>query len=159
MRRLLLVTALGLGLIWGGIVSAAEPSSAQSTDTHYNVDFDTTTLTVCSYVGFAPLPGSSWAYRCPPAATLVVAVEDQAGKPVAGVPVTFTVAPDSMIQGMVSISPQQTTTGADGIAHARLRPTREATKGVGEILARVGNTTQEVGLTVRPSPRASVPTN
>jgi hypothetical protein len=147
MKRLLLLTILSFGLIWGGIAQAAEHSGVRSMAANYNVDLDTTTSTI--YI-FPSISGT--ASRLPPSATLIVTVEDQAGNPAAGVPVTFAAAPDSMLQGMVAISPQRVTTGADGTAQATLRPTSAATTGTGKIIARAGDITEEVWITFQTSP-------
>jgi 5-hydroxyisourate hydrolase-like protein (transthyretin family) len=95
--------------------------------------------------------GTEAATRFPPSSTLTVAVMDAAGKPVAGVPVAFDVPQNSMLQGMVSIDPQQKSTGADGTVQATITPTPSATSGTGDVIVRVADKFDTVGVTLEQS--------
>ena len=153
MLRLLLLTMIGFGLMWGGPTYAAERlAKSGPTSAGYSFTTDLTYNTIYAYPGSQATPQSEAADLYPPRTTLTVAVTDSAGHPVSGVPVAFDVAQNSMLQGMLNITPQQETTGPDGKVQATVEPSSTATTGTGDVLVRVGDTTQSVQLTVDKSP-------
>jgi 5-hydroxyisourate hydrolase-like protein (transthyretin family) len=79
---------------------------------------------------------------------LTVSVMDAAGRPAAGVPVAFEVPQNSMLRGMLDITPKKATTGADGKVQATIQPAPSATRGTGDILVRVDNMTETVGMSL-----------
>src|SRR5215510_16255274 len=87
------------------------------------------------FVGGAPIP---------PAAELIVRVQDAQGHPVDGVPVTFEVEPGWARS--VSLAPSQTSTRG-GIARAIV--SEPQTIGVVRVMAHVDNRTAEATLTVQ----------
>lgn len=99
-----------------------------------------------------PRQGSNVDDRFPPSATLTVAVTDTSGKPVAGVPVRFEVQSDSMLKNMISITPQQATTNAEGQLQATVETTTTATTGAGEVLVWVDGMKDDVTLSLKRSP-------
>lgn len=152
MVRLLLLTMVGFGLMWGSPTYASERvAQVGSTTQGYSFTTDLTYPTIYVYPSGQAEPGTDAATRFPPASTLTVSVMDAAGKPVAGVPVAFEVPQNSMLKGMVSIEPQQKSTGADGKVEATLKPTPSATSGTGDVLVRVDNKTETVGVSLEMS--------
>jgi 5-hydroxyisourate hydrolase-like protein (transthyretin family) len=91
------------------------------------------------------------ATQFPAQSTLTVSVVDAAGKPVSGVPVSFEVAQNSTLQGMLDITPKQTTTGADGKVQATIMPSTAATTGSGHVLVLVDDKIEAVALTLERS--------
>ena len=152
MWRFLLLTIVGFGLIWGSPIYAGEHmAQAGSTTQGYSFTTDLTYPTIYVYPSGQAQPGTTAAEKYPPSSTLTVSVMDAAGKPVSGVPVSFEVPQNSMLQGMLAIDPQQKSTGADGKVQATLKPTRSATSGTGNVLVRVANKTETVGVTLEQS--------
>ena len=147
MLRLLLLTVVGFGLVWGGPTSA-EMRLAKSSPTSagYSFSTDLTFPVIYVYPSGQAAPGTEAADRFPPSTTLTVAVTNAAGQPVAGVPVAFEVPQNSMLKGMLDIDPQSKTTGADGKVQATITPSPTATTGAGDILVRVDDKTETVGL-------------
>lgn len=149
MLRLLLVTVVGFGLLWGGPTSAeTRQTRVGSTHSGYNFSTDLTNPIIYVYPSGQAEPRTEAASRFPPSSTLTVSVKDAAGKPVAGVPVAFEVPRNSMLKGMLDINPQSETTGADGKVQATITPTPAATTGTGDVIVRVGNESETVGLTL-----------
>jgi hypothetical protein len=147
--RLLLFAVVACGLVWGAPASAGERAAkAGSPSAGYSFTTDLTYHTIYVYPSGQPRLETDVAERFPPRSTLTVAVKDAAGKPVAGVPVVFEVPQNSMLQGMLDITPKQTTTGADGKVQATIEPSTSATTGTGDFLVRVGNTSETVAMTL-----------
>jgi len=147
MLRFLLLTMIGLGLVWGSPTYADERVAQAGSTTHgYSFTTALTDPTIYVYPSGQAQPGTEAATRFPPASTLTVSVMDAAGKPAAGVPVDFEVPQNSTLQGMIAIDPQQKSTGADGTVQATITPTSSATTGTGDVLVRVDNKTQTVGV-------------
>jgi 5-hydroxyisourate hydrolase-like protein (transthyretin family) len=139
--RFVLLAILSSGLMWGSLALAAEP---------HDIDISMTGRNIYRYPSTAmPTGGDSDTMRnYPPSTTVTAKVVDQAGKPVAGVPVKFTVASNSMLQGMVQFNPQQATTDADGTVRTTVSPTASATTGAGQIIVQTGNIIETVNLSV-----------
>ena len=157
MLRRLLLTMVAFGLVWGAPAFAGERTAkAKPTSAGYSFTTNLTYDTIYLYPSGQPLPTKDVAERFPSQSTLTVAVKDAAGKPVAGVPVVFEVPQNSMLQGMLAITPPQMTTGADGTVHATIQPSTSATTGTGDVLVRVGNTTETVAMTLA---KGRVPTS
>jgi hypothetical protein len=148
MMQLLQITLVGLGLIWGGMAYAASPSGVGPTAAGYYFTASTNARVIYVYPSVQPSQGSNTADTFPPSATLTVEVKNASGQPVPGVPVAIEVAQDSTLQGMLNITPQQSTTGEDGMAHITVQPSSSATTGAGQVMARVDDMTQTVGLAV-----------
>jgi hypothetical protein len=145
----MLLTMVAFGLVWGAPVFAGERvSKAGTSSAGYSFTTDITYHTIYLYPSGQPRLDTDAAERYPARSTLTVAVKDTAGKPVAGVPVAFEVPRNSMLQGMLAITPKQTTTGADGTVQATIEPSTGATTGTGDVLVRVGDTTETVAMTV-----------
>jgi hypothetical protein len=117
----------------------------------YSITTDLTYRTIYIYPAAEPDPLPQTATMYPPATMLTVAVTDASGSPVAGVPVSFAVAQNSMLQGSVEFEPRSQTTDADGKVQVRVSPTGWASTGAGNILVRVENMTETVGLTIEKS--------
>jgi hypothetical protein len=140
---------IGFGLMWGSPPGAEERvAKAGPTTQGYSFTTDLTHDTIYVYPSGQAEPGTDAATKFPPASTLTVAVMDAAGQPVAGVPVVFEMAQNSMLHGMLSIEPQQETTGADGKVQATIKPTSSATTGTGDVIVRVDNMIETVGVTL-----------
>jgi hypothetical protein len=147
--RLLLLAMVALGLVWGAPAFAGERGAkAGSPSTGYSFTTNLTHHTIYVYPSGQPRLETDVAERFPPRSTLTIAVKDAAGKPAAGVPVAFEVPRNSMLQGMLDITPKQTTTGADGKVQATIEPSTSASTGTGDVLVRVGNTTETVAMTL-----------
>jgi Bacterial Ig-like domain (group 1) len=158
MLRLLLLTIVGFGLLWGG-PTPAEMRLARtgSTSAGYSFSTDLTYPIIYVYPSGQAEPGTEAATRFPPSTTLTVSVKDAAGNPVAGVPVAFEVPQNSMLSGMLDINPQYETTDADGKVHATITPSPTATRGTGDVIVRVDDKIETVGVTldmsrIRPTP-------
>ena len=153
MLRLLVLTLVGLGLIWSGPAMADNTMARAGTaNAVHSIDVDLTYPTVYAYVSQQPVEGSETARLYPPSTTLTVTVKDAAGNPVSGVPVTFDVASNSMLKGLLSIKPERQETGHNGEVQATLEPTARATTGTGDILVHVNGQIQAVPITVNQSP-------
>jgi len=146
MLRLLLLSILAFGLVWGGTAPLAD--ARDRTTTGYSVTTDLTYRTIYIYPGDELDPRPDIATMYPPATTLTVSVKDASGAPVAGVPVRFAVPQNSMLQGSLEFQPQYQTTDANGTVEVMIAPTSSATTGSGQILVQVANTTETVGITV-----------
>jgi hypothetical protein len=96
-------------------------------------------------------PTSPHAGRLPRVATLVVRVQDAQGRPVNGVPVTFTVPP--AWERSAYITPQQAVTH-NGMARTVLEP---RTTGALQVMVHVENLTQRVTITVSTEPTRRTP--
>jgi hypothetical protein len=140
---------IGVGLLWNAPAFAGERAAkAGPTSSGYSFDTDLTDKTIYVYPSGQPTPTTDVAERFPPQSTLTVSVMDASGKPAAGVPVSFEVPQNSMLQGMLDITPKQTTTGADGKVQATIRPAPSATMGTGDVIVRVDNMTETVAMTL-----------
>lgn len=149
MLRLLLLTVVGFGLIWGAPTSAeTRQAKAGPTSSGYSFSTDLTQPVIYVYPSGQAEPGTEAATRFPPSSTLTVSVMDAAGKPVAGVPVAFEVAENSMLKGMLDIDPQHKTTGADGKVVATIMPSPTATTGTGDVIVRVDGKSEAVQVTL-----------
>ena len=149
MWRFLLLTMVGFGLIWGAPTYAGERvAKAGPTSSGYSFTTDLTYHTIYVYPSGQAAPESDAAERFPSQSMLTVSVMDAAGKPAAGVPVAFEVPQNSMLQGMLDITPKKATTGADGKVQATIQPAPSATRGTGDILVRVDNMTETVGMSL-----------
>jgi 5-hydroxyisourate hydrolase-like protein (transthyretin family) len=143
---------VAFGLVWGAPAFAGERvSKAGSTSAGYSFTTDLTYHTIYVYPSGQPRLETDVAERYPARSTLTVAVKDAAGKPAAGVPVAFEVPQNSMLQGMLDITPKQTTTGADGKVQVTIEPSTSASTGTGDLLVRVGDTTETVAMTLAKS--------
>jgi hypothetical protein len=140
---------VGFGLIWGAPSYAGERvAKTGTTSSGYSFDTDLTYSTIYVYPSGQPMVDTDVAERFPPQSTLTVSVMDATGKPATGVPVSFEVPQNSMLQGMLDIAPKQTTTGADGKVQAIIKPAPSATTGTGNVIVRVDNMTETVGMTL-----------
>jgi hypothetical protein len=149
MLRLLLLAMVAFGLVWGAPASAGERTAKTgTTSAGHSFTTDLTYHTIYVYPSGQPRLETDVAERFPPRSTLTVAVKDAAGQPVAGVPVVFEVPQNSMLQGMLDITPKQTTTGADGKVQATIEPSTSASTGTGDFLVRVGDVTETVAMTL-----------
>ena len=152
MWRFLLLAMIGFGLVWGAPAHAADRvAKAGPTSAGYSFTTALTYDTIYVYPSGQTMPRTEAATQFPPQSTLTVSVVDAAGKPVAGVPVAFEVAHNSMLHGMLDITPKQTTTGADGKVQATIMPSTAATIGTGEVLVRVDNVIEAVRMTLEKS--------
>jgi hypothetical protein len=147
--RLLVLTLVAFGLVWGAPAYAGERvAKAGPTSAGYSFTTDVTHHTIYVYPSGQPATQTDVAERFPPRSMLTVSVMDASGKPVAGVPVAFEVPQNSMLHGMLDITPQRTTTGSNGKVQVTIQPSTSATTGTGDVLVRVDNTTETVGLTL-----------
>jgi hypothetical protein len=149
MLRLLLLTMVGCGLIWGGPAAAEmRHARAGTTSSGYSFSTDITHPVIYVYPDGQAEPGTDEATRFPPSSTLTVSVKDGAGNPVAGVPVAFEVPQNSMLNGMLDIDPQHKTTDADGKVQATIMPSPAATTGTGDVIVRVDDKSDTVRVTL-----------
>ena len=156
MRRFNLTLIVCSVLACCSLAMADEPKEVGPTAQGHYFELTNYSLNLYAYPGARPLPGTRWARQYPASAPISVSVTDDSGMPVSGVPVSFKVEPDSQLKGMVKISPQQATTQEGGMAFATVQVTNSATSGVGDIIAQVGDRSDRVSVTVRPS-RTAVP--
>lgn len=152
-RMLLMVCSV---LACCSLAMAQQPEEVGPTAKGYYFELTNYSLNLYVYPGARPLPGTRGARQYPASAPVSVSVTDASGMPVSGVPVSFKVEPDSQLQGMVKISPEQATTQEGGMAFATVQVTKSATSGVGDIIAQVDNRSDRVSVTVRPS-RTAIP--
>jgi hypothetical protein len=156
MRRFRMTLLVCSVLACCSLAMAQQPEEVSPTAKGYSFDLADYSLSLYVYPGARPLPGTRWARQYPASAPISVLVTDASGMPVSGVPVSFKVEPDSQLKGMVKISPEQATTQEGGMAFATVQVTNSATSGVGDIIAQVGNRSDRVAVTVRPS-RTAIP--
>jgi hypothetical protein len=126
------------------VQDTAQPSGKGPTPSGY---YFTATATVPVIYVFSGSPElvSLAASRIPPVTRIRVTVQNAAGQPVAGVPVTFALPPDPAGQDALALSPQGDTTNRDGTAEAILQHgAGKATPGVSTVLVRVDNMTDAV---------------
>ena len=152
MWRFLLLTMVGCGLVLGASAHAAD-RVAKTGPTSKGHSFTTSVShdTIYVYPSGQAMQRPEASTQFPPQSTLTVSVVDASGKPASGVPVSFEVAQNSTLQGMLDITPKQTTTGADGKVQATIMPSTGATTGSGDVLVRVDDKTEAVAMTLEKS--------
>jgi hypothetical protein len=151
MMRRLQFTFLCLLLACSSLAYAREQSTKGTSDEGYSYTVQVPNDTLYVYPTVKPAPGSDVAERYPASTPVTVRVADAQGNPVNGVFVAFKVEPNSMLKGMLTISPQDATT-KDGEVRATIQPSDSATTGEGHVIVQVGNKTKEILLTLQEAP-------
>jgi 5-hydroxyisourate hydrolase-like protein (transthyretin family) len=146
--RLLYTLLLSIGIAGATVAYAQTPAGTGPTSSGYYFTAQAAEPTIYVFPSGTPTPDSKTASMFPASTAVTVSVRDTAGKPVAGVPVRFEVPQNSALQGSVSITPQSATTDQDGKAKVQMQTTSSATTGAGNVLARVDNMTNEIGISV-----------
>lgn len=150
MRRLQLMF-LCLLLIGGGLAYARGRVATGTSDEGYSFRVEVPNDTLYVFPTITPTPSSEFAKTYPASTTVTVRVADAQGNPVNGVLVAFKVEPNSMLHGMLAISPQDAMT-KNGEVRATIQPSNTATTGEGDVIVQVSNKTEKIPLTLLEAP-------